>query len=462
MKFKMVAIFLVLAFLLTGGPGCELSTGSGNVIEPITLEYWRVYDDSDAFEEIIDSYNALHPYITVNYKKLTPEEYETELINALAEDRGPDIFSLQSTWIQNYQKKIAPMPEKTKMIYPIVKGTVKKETINEVREEKSITLKELRERFADTVYKDVVLETTNEKGESQGEKIYGLPLALDTMAMYYNKDLLNNAGIIEPPKYWDKSFQQAVKKLTKQNNKGKIIQSGVALGGSKNIERAEDILSLLMMQNGSVMEDDNGRILFQLIPNKLSHHPGIGALEFYSDFSDPGKEVYCWNEGMLNSLDAFTQGNLAIMFGYAYHLPIIKSRAPKLNFGIAKMPQIENNPIINYPNYWVETVSAKSKHQEVAWNFVQFVNKAENVTKYLKKTLKPTALKSLIEEQINDLDVGVFAEQVITAQSWYHGNDVKKVEEAFEEMINLAAKHELDIEDILKQGASKVQQTIIK
>lgn len=462
MKFKIVAIFLVLSFLLAGGPGCEISTGGGATTEPVTLEYWRVYDDSDAFEEIIASYNALHPFVTINYKKLTPEEYETELIDALAEDRGPDVFSIQSTWIKDYQKKIAPMPEKTRMVYPIVKGTVKKETVNEVRETRSLTLKELREKFADTVYDDVVLEIKDDKGESLGQKIYGLPLALDTMAMYYNKDLLNNAGIIEAPKYWDKSFQQAVKKLTKQNNKGKIIQSGAALGGSKNIERASDILVLLMMQNGAIMEDDNGRVMFQNIPEKLNHNPGIGALEFYSDFSDPGKEVYCWNEAMTGSLDAFTQGSLAIMFGYAYHLPIIKARAPKLNFGIAKMPQIEENPIINNPNYWVETVSAKSKHQEVAWDFVQYMSKAENVKKYLKKTSKPTALKALVEEQMSDLDVGVFAEQVITAKSWYHGSDVKEAEAAITEMIDLAIKREIDTEDILKQGASKVQQTIEK
>ena len=53
-----------------------------------------------------------------------------------------------------------------------------------------------------------------------------------------------------------KIFQQNVKKLTKQNNKGQIIQSGVSLGGAYNIERSPDILSVLMMQNGTVMMEN--------------------------------------------------------------------------------------------------------------------------------------------------------------------------------------------------------------
>lgn len=454
MKHKIVALFLIFTLLLTGGFGCKgANKEEQEAIRPITLEYWRIFDNSNAFDEIIQDYQLMHPFITINYKKLLYEEYEKELLNALAEDRGPDIISLQSTWLQDYQKKLAPMPASIKMAYPI-----KKEV--EIREIKSISLKELKTKFVDTVYDDVVLDIINEDGESQGKQIYGLPLAMDTMVMYYNKDLLNNTGIIEPPKYWNKSFQQTVKKLTKQNNKGQIIQSGVAMGETENIERSEDVLALLMMQNGSDMMS-NGRVMFHQIPEGLSHHPGIGALGFYTDFSSPNKEVYCWNNTMKNSLDSFIQGNLAIMFGYAYHLPIIRTRAPKLNFEITTMPQIENNPIINYPNYWVETVSAKSKHLDEAWHFVQFMSTREaEVEKYLENTKKPTALRSLVEEQKSDIDIGVFAEQTLTAKNWYHGKNVTKMEEYMNEMIELAKDPEADLRNIIVQGANKVQQTV--
>ncbi len=461
MKYKIVAIFLIFTFIISSGFGCKLpSSKEVQSTKPITIDYWGVYDDSDAFSEIIASYNALHPFVTINYTKMLPEEYEEKLIDAMAEDRGPDIFRVQSTWLPDYQSKLTPLPPTTKIAHMVKEGTLKKKVVPKVIESKSLTLKELKEKYVDTVYKDVVMAAKDKNGESLGQKIYGLPLAMDTMVMYYNKDLLNNAGIISPPEYWDKSFQEAVKKLTKQNNKGNIIQAGVAMGGSDNIERSEDILSLLMMQNGAIMMNEDKRVMFHKIPENLTHHPGVGALEFYSDFSNPGKEVYSWSSKMPNSLTAFSQGNLAIMFGYAYHLPIIRTRAPKLNFDIAKMPQIENNPIINHPNYWVEVVSAKSDHVDEAWDFIQFMNEPKQIKKYLEKTQKPTALRALVEEQKDDLDIGIFAEQVLTAENWYHGHDTERMQKAMNEMIDLSVAGQMDIENIIKQAANKVQQTV--
>ena len=114
----------------------------------------------------------------------------------------------------------------------------------------------------------------------------------------------------------------------------------------------------------------------------------------------------------------FTEGKLAMMFGYAYYLPTIKAKGPKLKFTIAPLPQIENSQQqINFANYWVETVLKKSKNTDSAWDFLQFATRAENVKSYLDNTKKPTALRSLIEEQLEDEDVDVFAGQLLTAKS---------------------------------------------
>ena len=64
-------------------------------------------------------------------------------------------------------------------------------------------------------------------------QIYGLPLSLDTMAIYYNKDLLDRSSVPEPPKTWEE-FAVAVKKITKYDKQtNKITQSGAALGAGK-------------------------------------------------------------------------------------------------------------------------------------------------------------------------------------------------------------------------------------
>jgi len=66
------------------------------------------------------------------------------------------------------------------------------------------------------------------------------------MALFYNKDLLDQAGVPEPPKNWE-DFQKAVKKLTKFDKKsGKILQSGTSLGTGNNIAGFEDLLYIFV------------------------------------------------------------------------------------------------------------------------------------------------------------------------------------------------------------------------
>jgi multiple sugar transport system substrate-binding protein len=345
------------------------------------------------------------------------------------------------------------MPAEITMSYLVETGTIKKEIVPQLKTLPSLTVRELKTNFADVVAGDVIFEDG---------QIYGLPLSIDTLALYYNRDLFNSAGITEAPKYWNKEFQQDVKKLTKQDPKKGIIQSGVAMGTANNVERYSDILTTLMMQNGAVMTI-GPRVTFHSVPEtiKTGYNPGLEALRFYSDFANPLKEVYSWNKDLPNSLQAFTSGNLAMFFGYSYHLEQIKALAPTLNFGIAKLPQIEGNPLsVNYANYWVNSVSKKSKHPAEAWDFIQFMTKEENAKIYLEKTKKPTALKSLITSQQGSEDLGVFAEQILSAKSWYKGKSVNDAERAIKEMIEMVLIAPDRLGDIISEGAAKVQQTI--
>ena len=457
MRKKIIISSLLAALLLTAGFGCK-TTGKDTTeaMQPITLTYWRVFDGPEVFQEIIEKYRTTHPYINIQYRKLRYEEYEAELLNALAEDRGPDIISLHNTWIKKYQSKLAPLPETTTMVYPVVKGNLKKELVYELRTSPSLSLKALRDNFVDAVSRDVILEDN---------QIYGLPLAVDTLAMYYNRDLFNNAGVSQPSAYWNRDFLQDIKKLTKQDPRGEIIQAGVALGGADNINRFSDILAALMMQNGAVMLENN-RVSFNIIPpsnRDNAYNPGLEALRFYTDFANPTKESYTWNSELPNSLEMFLSGNLAIMFSYSYDLPTIRAQAPKLNFSVAKFPQIEGSPPtnVNFANYWVEAVSKKSPHQNEAWNFLQFLTAADQAKLYLEKAKRPTALRSLVAWQRNDNEIGIFADQVLTAKSWYRGQNPQAAERAFGEMIIASVANAGErLSEIINQTAAKVQQTI--
>lgn len=150
-----------------------------------------------------------------------------------------------------------------------------------------------------------------------------------------------------------------------------------------------------------------------------------------------------------------------MMFGYSYHAATIKAQAPKLNFSISALPQIEGSPVeVNFANYWVESVSKKSKYPNEAWDFIQFATKEEQVKSYLTKTKKPTALRSLIASQREDNDLSVFASELLTAKSWYRGKDANAAEVAIGEMIDNARQNPNKILDAINTGAAKVQQTV--
>jgi maltose-binding protein MalE len=251
-----------------------------------------------------------------------------------------------------------------------------------------------------------------------------------------------------------------IPKLTKQNTQGNIIQSGAALGTAKNVERFSDILSVLMMQNGTVMANGN-QVTFDKTPEELSGRdtaPSDSAATFYTDYANPAKEVYTWNDKMPDSLQAFASGQTAFFFGYSYQLPQIVAQAPKLNMGIAKLPQIRDNPEVNFANYWVEGVSKKSANQNWAWDFLQFATAADQASKYLNTANRPTALRSLIDNQTQDINLSVFASEMLTAKSWYRGKSDADCEQAISDLIYSVLEGS-DVHRAVQNAANRVMET---
>jgi multiple sugar transport system substrate-binding protein len=296
------------------------------------------------------------------------------------------------------------------------------------------------------------------------ERVFGLPMSVDTLALYYNKDILNAVNISQPPVTWDQ-FQQQVQKIAVVDDKGNIVRAGAGFGTGANVERASDIMSLLMIQNQADMSDERTNYpTFTLMPkdlqSELQDPPAYPAMLFYTDFANPAKNVYTWNNNQPNSLDAFIQGNSAFFLGYSYQLPTIRSRAPKLNLGISQVPQITGNPVANYANYWLWTVSKKSKSIDLAWYLVNYMTNQEQAKVYLDKVKRPAARRALIDAQLEDADVGVFASQVLTAKSWYRGIDPASAEQALQDAADQMVGG-LPVNKALQTALQKIDQTIV-
>jgi len=411
-----VVLIIVLAFGLKKG---DKST-------PATLEFWSVYDGQDIYSELIAAYQKENEHITINYKKKSFAEYEDDLINALATGEGPDIFTIHNTWLPKHKGKISPIPQAEGFLTP----------------------KTFQDTFVDVVYEDFV----------DGDKIYAISFYVDTLALFYNKDLFNDAGIPFPPATWD-IFLDNVELLTKKDKWGNIEQSGVAMGTAENINRSTDILALLMLQTGAEMTDkDYTKAMFDhaIYLEEELFSPGENALRFYTDFSNPIKRVYCWNRQKHYSLDAFYEGDVAMMINYSHHIDTIRNKAPYLKFAVAPVPQIKDRDFdINYANYWAQTVSKGSEHPEEAWKFIIWLAQKENVKDYLEKTKRPTSRRDLIEWQRDNPDLAIFADQALSARSWYQA-DNQAIEKIFANMVESIVLGVASIEQTIKQAAAQV------
>ncbi len=348
-------------------------------------------DDPKAMSDMFNAYQSAHSGSQITYKQIDPASYETDLLSALAAGTGPDVFEINDHDLPIWENVLAPMP------------TANAEQFSAVT---------LQNDFPTVVGQDFV----------DGGNIYALPLSLDTLAMIYNKDLVDSAGIAELPTTWD-DFDADVARLRVEDAQGQLTQAAAAIGGSNaSIANATDILYLLMLQNGTEMTTPNySSAVFANGNNNAD--PGLDAFNFYLQFSNPGSPYYTWDDSMGDAEDSFVQGKTAILFDYASAINDIKQKAPFLDIGVAPMPQPTNASVfVNYPNYEGLAV-ARYGQVASAWDFViTLATTQSEVAMYNNDTGTPPALRSAIQANANDPVMSVFGTQALTARSWHEVN----------------------------------------
>lgn len=445
-KKKIVASFLLLAlFLVFGLSGCLKEKNTINY--RLTLEVWGVFDNSDAFSELNSRYSRDNKQITeVKYRKVSSNlaDYEKELFDAIAAGNGPDVFFFHNAWLTQHENKIAAMPNSEQAI---------------------ITYKNT---FVDVAAADFVKKN----------QIYAMPLSCDTLALYYNKDLINQAGIASAPATWAELISDTPL-LTKIDNYGNINQSAIALGRSKTpgaVNRSSDILMLMMIQNGTEFFDSNGQIKID------QEEAAKNALDFYTQFSRGGSRTYTWNSNMDYSVDSFRYGKTTMMLNYSYWNQQLRKTDPKFNFDVAPAPQLNLDKKINFANYW-GLAAVKNKELKPgtdgrkinytnedriveAWKYINYVTAGtgksadfDPTKNYLEKTQKPPARRDLVEATQNDPLMGVFAQQALTAKSWAQP-DSNAVEEIFNEMIDEVASGKFAVFEALRNASSRIRVLI--
>lgn len=333
-------IFITVVIIFVASP---ISNRGGKV----TLLYWGLWEDEAVFSEVFANFEREHPNVDIVYEKQdikTLKKYIERLSSRIQNDKGPDIFRYHVSWLFMIRDLLLPLPADV------------------------VSAVELDEKYYDVVKTDL-----NKNGA-----YYGVPLGIDTLALFINNDLFQSAGIANPPATWDE-FVQVARNLTVQDENGTIITPGAALGIFDNVDHSSDILSLLLVQNGAD--------LTSLAGNQAQN--ASDALAFYVSFAKGSGKV--WDDTFPNSKLAFTQGRLAMYFGYSWDIFEIKRANPNLAFSVVNVPHVsgtdpDRNKTIS--SYWVEGVSVKSKHSKEAFELLTYLSKKENLEKLYSQASK--------------------------------------------------------------------------
>jgi len=428
MVSAVVVIILLLASVFFGIlPGSQQTKP-----QRATLEFWGLFDNLAVWQPIFDAYRKNNNNVYFNYTQMNPDTYEQDLVEALASGKTPDIIMFRSSWLAKHGNKISPLPE----------------TI--------MTLRNFQETFPDVATVDFVRQPA--------DKIYALPVWTDVLAMFYNKDLFNTAGIATPPKTWD-DFIKAVQKLSGKDKFGNLTKSGAAIGTANNVNNAADILSLLMLQAGTKMISDDGKeAAFDkpITAGSSTYKPGESALRFYTDFANPKSNAYTWNDKLSNSFDAFTSGQTAIIFDYAVNIPRLKQKAPNLRLGIALAPQLADaTKTVNYADFWGYSVPLVSQNKDAAWNFLVFLT-TKDINKYFSNIVsRPGSRRDVIGEGQADPNIGVFSEEMLAATNWYRV-DPPAIDNIFKDMINSVVLGGVKPADAINDAAAKITSLMRK
>jgi len=423
-------LFLCLSFMLVlsaarcsrGGTG----TGDGDPFviedkEEIVLEYTRLYDDSDVLDELIASYQDDHPNIEIVVRKYdfktdeTIYEYQKEMTKLIADGNGPDMFMIHNDWLPYYKNQLTPMP----------------------------TSLMTASNFADD-YPDVVVDDFIDSN-----KVYAVPYYIDNLILFYNTEIFRDLRL-KPPTTWSE-FVDLVPKLTKYGTGNEITQSAVPLGVADGIPRFAEILATLIMQYGGEMTNaDHTKATFNL-PAPDSDPPyfsGQEALTFYTNFANPNKETYTYNDyvdskgerELPTDIQAFMDGTAAMYIGYSYHVAHIDKFAPNLRFDTAPLPQLRLTDPVVVANYWGETVSKTCEHPNEAWDFINYVSQKSNVARYTRAAGHVPARLDKQESYISKRYYGAVAQQINFSKSWYRSN-TSKIEDIFATMVENVLKY---------------------
>lgn len=221
-------------------------------------------------------------------------------------------------------------------------------------------------------------------------KIYALPFLVHNLVMYYRTDLLQQAGLSGPPKTWEE-YRAYAKKLT---NKATGVY-GTLVEGKQNGEAAIHLEAFMQQAGGDIVSAD--------MKPSIDSAEGLAAAKLmtglaFDDQSTP--------PGLLDLTDMqglFLQGKLAMAPQWPYLYSLAKDPSQSKVVGkFAVAPSPGNPHQVSTTFSWGFAVSAGSKNQEAAWEWVKWATGTDVQAQFGRTMINPVPRKSAVTKVMAD------------------------------------------------------------
>lgn len=425
-----MGILGILAVLIFGGliPLKIGSTYGGEV----TL--WGSIPD-DKVAQLFGDFNQTNQELyKLNYEYHQESDLEDDLVQALARGAGPDLVIFPQYLIPKHEDKLALIPFAT-----------------------------LSERdFLDTYIDGGNIFLTKDGA-------LGLPLYVNPIVMYWNKDIFASNGVVSYPRTWGE-FLLLSKPLTRRDDAGNISQSAVAMGSFRNVLHAKEILSMLFLQTGdrvvrrvsevssTAKMKDKFMVTFGDAGKAVADE---SAVRFFTEFANSSKEAYSWNSSLPNSRTYFISGNLGVYFGTAGEFSVIRKNNTHLNFDVAVVPQRDNmRGKATFGDIYALSVLKTSRNINTAYRMVFALNSAD-ASQLAGIVALPPARRDLLNRGTQDPVMSIFYDSALVANSWYD-IDRTETEIIFRDAIESVLSGRLDSGRAVNNMRTKIGDLIVK
>ena len=391
-----------------------LAMGSAQAVE---IEYWQYVFDSrvQAMDQLIAKFQEANPDITVKQTTFPYADYQTRVVAAKVAGQGPDVVQLFYGWtdqfvngglIQPLDPAVFPHAEIESDFFPIVSAM------------------------------------------KRGDSYYGLPTAVRSLALFYNKALFDEAGL-QPPQNLEELLA-AAEATTKRDGGGNITSAGITLdmAGQDHHWWRE----VLVRQNGGEPYDAEGNVAYD-------SEAGAAALKFYTDLQTEHKV------GLVGFMDegqaAFRAGMAAMTIDGTFRLGAFESNP--FEWGVVELPADANGMRSNYSSYFANAIGATAEGEELeaAQKFLQYISSPEAMEIWLDVVGELPARRdvALTDKNLEDPILGPFLKGLEYAQTTQFYDEAAQRQTAID-MVNRVLLENQPIEDSLSQAA-QAEQAII-